>query len=91
MTKVSVELPSSFSEDLTKQIKQSAYEAFKEIKRQSKFPDYMSMTQVAEFLNVSRTTLDKKITPSGLPVTEVDGLLRVSKKKAIEFMEQHTH
>ena len=86
---VKVSLPDSFQNELSEQIKKAAYEAFNEIKSQSAYPDFMTIKQTAQFLGVSRGSLEQKFIPAGLPIVDVDGLMRISKKSAIEFMDKH--
>lgn len=89
MAKVQLDLPESFTDNLSDVIKQSITDGLQDIKKQREFPDYMKITQAAEFLNVSRTTLTTKIIPSGLPVITIDSLQRISKQSCIEYMQQH--
>ncbi len=51
--------------------------------------EWMSLKEAAIYLNVSPNTL-KKLRVSGLKVSEVSGIKRISKKEIDSFLEQHS-
>lgn len=90
MTSVKVELPEDFSRGLTETIKQSAIEAFSDLRKQTeRYPEYMTLNEACSFMNVSRSTLQTKFIPAGLRIIQVDKLMRVSKKECIRFLTEH--
>ncbi|WP_203649645.1 helix-turn-helix domain-containing protein [Secundilactobacillus yichangensis] len=90
MATVNMELPEDFTRGLTETIKQSALEAFGEVKeRATTYPEYMTINQACEYLNVSRSTLNSKFIPAGLHIVQIETLMRVSKTECNRFMAEN--
>lgn len=90
MATVNMELPEEFSRGLTETIKQSALEAFNDVKeRATTYPEYMTINQACEYLNVSRSTLQNKYIVAGLKIIQIDSLMRISKAECDRFMAEH--
>lgn len=90
MTTVKMELPEDVTRGLTETIKQSALEAFSDMRKRTKdYPEYMTINQACEYLNISRTTLNSKLIPAGLKIVQIETLMRISKTECDRFMAEN--
>lgn len=83
-----VSLTDDFSSQLLQQFKDTATEAVKELNIVNSYPEYLTIKQAAEFLNCSRSTLERKYIPAGLKVITIGSLRRISKQECIDFYEK---
>lgn len=88
---VKVDLPADFETSLESSIKAVAENVFLDIKQKASYPEYMDTNTVCKYLGISRTTLNTRLKPSGLPIIVIDGsIVRFSKTAVDEFMRKIT-
>lgn len=59
----------------------------KELEKQA-YPEYMTLAQTCDYLNISRGTLNEFI-KNGLEVSKINQTKRISKTDAMQFMEEN--
>lgn len=55
------------------------------------YPEYMSLKEACNYLNVSTNTLKRYVDEYGLAVIKIDGVKRISKSELDSFMLSHTN
>lgn len=82
-------LPSEFDADLKETIRQIVIEVMQETKQQPQTSktEFFNLGQAADFIHVSRGTLNKLIKQGDIKVTFVESAKRISRKQLTDYMD----
>lgn len=83
-----IDLPDELANQIKKLMLASAIEAFQLVSKRASLPYWMNKGEAADYMNVSRHTLDGYIR-DGLKVAIKDGTQRISQKSADEYYEKY--
>lgn len=88
MAELKMSLSHDFEESLREDVRGALDQLFDEIRQSSAYPEYMSVGQSAEYVNVSRSTIDKWIKKRGLPTINVGGTTRIKRIELDEYLSK---
>ncbi|MFT9412163.1 excisionase family DNA-binding protein [Liquorilactobacillus hordei] len=88
MAELKMSLSHDFEENLRGEVRGALDKIFDEIRQGSAYPEYMSVEQTANYVNVSRSTIDKWIKRRGLPTINVGGTTRIKRIELDEYLSK---
>lgn len=87
MAELRMNLSHDFEDSLRKDIRGALAELLTEIKKGNTYPEYMSVDETADYVNVSRSTIDKWIKNRGLPTITVGGTTRIRRIELDDYLQ----
>jgi predicted methyltransferase len=84
-SKIEIQLPDDFEENIKRDMYQVAFEAFQATAQKHQWADYLNRQRAAEYLGVSLGYLDK-LTALGMPTIMIDGHKLYKRSEVDKFM-----
>lgn len=85
---VPLQLPEDSVKAIYEVMLNSAKDAFKQASEQQSYAPWMTLTEAAKYMHVSKNTLTSFI-EQGLRISVVNGVQRISQTEANRFYQQH--
>ncbi|WP_125762272.1 excisionase family DNA-binding protein [Companilactobacillus hulinensis] len=83
-----VNVPDTLDQHIQDLVQQTVTEMLKDVQHGSKYNDYLNLGQAANYLSISRGTLNKVIEQYNIPVTMIGNATRIKKTDLDTYMKK---